>query len=564
MICFDQQFHNLMGVAPTVMKYPWINLLNWQQGRSVITIVALLSWQSIELFSQSREIDSLKSLSIKGVRASDCDSLYMTSIELMRAEYFDSANTSLDLLYLIGEQRDDSLQIVRAIAIKASILRRQGYLDSAMAIYRSALSIAKRKSYLEQSKNILNSLGLLYALEARYDVALESLFESLQLRQQTSDKFELSVVFHNIGLVYYKLENYDKALHYYKKALAFKEQIANQHDLDQLLVNIGWCHVKKKEFQIGFKYFDEAFAKCEGTCSDKLLIDAFLGLGYIARSQSDLALAEEHFVNSYSLAIKHRDLRQALDNIGQLSEIYISQNRMAIAEKYLTEAEKLISSDDRYRLELATIYRQYADLYGKSNNLKRKVFFQEKYIALKDSIFNHQVTTNLMKAESDYVERESKARIEVQDKIMKLNDEIIFRQQIANIAFGLVALFGVSLAVMFARQKKAKQIANLLLDKKVNERTIELRMNQQATQRALEEKALLVQKTSSDLYSLVATTEGLCQLGKQEIDINRSMEYWRRLDTTAELMRMTIAKLSVSQYANARPELMMKYGGVSV
>jgi tetratricopeptide (TPR) repeat protein len=487
-----------------------------------------------------------------GVHANYSDVLYMTSIELMRTGQFDSAYRVVNQLYLVGEQKLDSLQIVRAIAVKASIMRRQGHLDSAMRAYNTALTIARRKAYLEQSKNILNSLGLLYILEARYDVALRHLFESLELRQKISDENELSIAFHNIGFVYQKLENYDRALFYYNKSLTLREQSMKRDDMEQLLLNIGWCYVNKTQYDTAFKYFDAAFTECNEGCSEKFLIDAFLGLGYIARYQNEFERAEEHFIKSYSLARKHNDVRQALDNIVQLSEIYIAQHKTVLAEKYLTEAEMLIISDGRYRLELAGIYRQFSDLYGKTNNLRLKVFYQEKYIVLKDSIFNYQVTANLMKAESNFVERESKARIEAQNKIMELNEEIIFRQQVANIAFGLVAVFGITLAGVLARRNKAKQRTNLLLDRKVVERTHELRMNQELIQRAFEDKALLVQKTTSELHSLISTTKGLCFLGRQEKDINRCQEYWRRLDATTEGMGSTIAKLSATQTSRER------------
>ncbi len=529
------------------MKNFHLNSLNWTLFSYVSPLaIAILLIYSHVAFSQSHEIDSLKSLVRKGRSVSPADSLYLAAIEMMRNNEFDSANFILSLLHLIGERRNDSLQIVRAIAIKASIQRRQGLLDSAMTTYHTGLTIAKRQSYSEQRKNILNSLGLLYILEARYDIALKFLFESLELRQKTGDKYELSVIFHNIGLGYYKLEDYDKALFYYDKSLVLKNTINNLDDLDQLLLNVGWCYVKKADYDQGSKYIHDAFTRCAGNCSEKFLIDANLGLGYIALYQQKMTNAKKYFINSYSLATKYKDIRQALDNIGQLSSLYIAENKTLLAEKYLREAEALIINDDRYRLELASIYRQFSDLYGKRNDLPKKVHYQEKYIALKDSIFNHQVTTNLMKAESEFVERESKSRIETQNKILELNNEIIFRQRIANVSFGFVALFGIALTVILARRNKAKQFANNLLDQKVVERTLALRMNQESIQRTLEEKSMLVHKTTSELNSLIATTKGLSFLGSQEKDISRCQEYWRRLDATVDGMRSTILKLSGS------------------
>ena len=536
------------------MENQRLNILDWQIRRSAIRIlVVLLSSQSFEVLAQSRELDSLKSLVANGSNSNYCDSLYITSVELMRRGDFESANSVVNDLYLAGQQKMDSLQIVRAFAIRASLMRRTGNLDSAMSMYKAALAVAKRKAYYEQSKNILNSLGLLYALEARYDVALKFLFESLQLRKQAPNNYELSVALHNIGFVYQKLENYDKALFYYSESLTLKKQSDDRFDIEQLLLNIGWCYVHKTQYELANEYFDAAFAECSEACSDKFLIDAFLGLGYIAKHQGKFEKAEEHFNNSYLLARKLNNMRQALDNIVQLSEVYIVRNDVALAEKYLVEAEKLINIDHRYRLELARIYRQLSELYGNENNLERRVFFQEKYISLKDSIFNQQVAANLMKAESDYVERENKARIEYQNRIMALNSEIIFRQQVANIAFGLVAILGGTLAIVLARRNKAKQTINHILDQKVTERTQELRRNQELIQRALEEEALLVHKIGSELHSLIATTKGLCFLGRQEMDINRSQEYWRKLEVTTDGMKSTVSRLS--EYQNTRSPL---------
>ena len=530
------------------MKNPSLN--RWRHYplyRSIMAIAAALCLHSPVSQSQSREVDSLKLVVANGLQLNPCDSLYITSIELMRNGELDLAYSVVNSLSLIGGERNDSLQIVRAIAIKAAILRRQGLLDSAMKTYSMALATARRKSYVEQKKNILNSLGLLYVLEARYDIALKCLFESLELRQQTSDAYELSVVYHNIGLAYYKLGNYDKALFYYGESLTFMTKSKNPDPLNQLFLNIGWCYIKQNQCNLASHYLSLAQANCDGTCSDKFLIDAHLGLGHIAYNQQRISEAESHFISSFSLAKKHNDPRQALDNIGLLSAIYIQQNKKNLAEKYLAEAEDLIIHDNRYRLELANIYRQFSDFYGKTNDLKKRVYFQDKYIALNDSILNYQVTTNLMKAESEFVERESKARIDTQNKILKLNNEIIFRQQIANLAFGLVAIFGIAFTVMLARRNRAKQLVNQLLDQKVIERTRELRSNQELIQRTLEEKSILVLKATSELHSLIATTKGLCFLGSQEMDINRCHEYWRRLDATTDGMRSTIAKLAESR-----------------
>lgn len=52
---------------------------------------------------------------------------------------------------------------------------------------------------------------------------------------------------------------------------------------------------------------------------------------------------------------------------------------------------------------------------------------------------------------------------------MALNDEIMLRQRIANVAFSVIAFLGIVLAYMLARRNKAKQIINRLLEEKVKQ-----------------------------------------------------------------------------------------------
>ena len=515
------------------------------QSRSLsIYLPVLMMLVPLAAFSQNPKIDSLRSLLADQTYTDYNDVLYEMSVELMIAGEYDSARQYVTRLCLNGRREGDSLEIVRGTAIKASILRRSGQLDSAKYLYNLLLPITRRKGYSDQSKNILNSLGNIYILEARYDIALKYHYESLEIRESLGDKFEISIALTNIGVAYYKILNPDRALAYYDRALNLKREINNTFDLDILLLNIALCHTARGDFATARKFIDEAFSVCNNDCSDHFLTTAFLHLGLTSFEEGNFSESEEYLVKSFSLAKRNEDIRFQFDNISLLTEIYIKRNQITLAEKYLEEAEKLTDTDGRYRRELSEIYFQFAQLYNKSKDLKRKVYFQDKYIALRDSIFNEEVTANLMKAESGYIERESRARIEAQNKIMALNNEIMVRQRIANVAIGVVALFGILLAIMFARRNKAKQLANRILDEKVTERTRELQINQDALERAWNERDLLIHRVSTDIQSSIATIKGLCFLGQHEVDHAKMEDYWTRIGSTSERLSSIFHRLS--------------------
>ena len=214
-----------------------------------------------------------------------------------------------------------------------------------------------------------------------------------------------------------------------------------------------------------------------------------------------------------------------------------------LAEKYLKEAEEIIKRNSPFNFELIGIYAQIFKLYQKNRDFEKIALYQDKYISLKDSVFNEELTKNLMKAEAEYLEKENQARIESQNKILALNEEVIYRQKVANASFGAIAFLVIIISVILAKNNKHKQHINKLLDQRVKERTRELEMNRDALQRAWQERDALISKASSDIQSSIATLKGLCFLGAKEIDHPLATEYWKQLDKTSNGLSATLNKM---------------------
>ena len=150
-------------------------------------------------------------------------------------------------------------------------------------------------------------------------------------------------------------------------------------------------------------------------------MQASLGYGLIRFYEESFLQAEEEFLESYKLSKSIVDDRIQLENIIWLSEIYIRKNKISVAEKYLKEAEQVILKKSPFNLELIGIYAQFFKLYQQNKNFEKVALYQEKYISMKESVFNEELTKNLMKTEAEYQERENRSRIESQNKILALN-----------------------------------------------------------------------------------------------------------------------------------------------
>ena len=512
----------------------WVALLLRQKTIFILTFLSLYF-----CLAKGQKIDSLKSLLNVKSGLDRCDILYQLAYEYADFDNQYGLKYATDALNA-AKENGDSLRIVKAGRIKSLVLRRLGKMDSALILSIEILPIAKRNNFLDELNQLLTGLANVYTLKAFYDKALVCYFQALELRQMKGDKSEISITTDNIGLVYYKLEDYDKALSYYKKSLQLKNETKYKYDLDLLLINISLCYGYKNNFIEAKKFIDQAFAVCGKNCSKYLQLQARFSLGIISLGSKDFVEAETQFLKSYALAKMLNNERLQFDNIVYLSQIYIQRNELVLAEKYLSNAEKLIASGTPYNLELIKVYNGLFKLYAKSGNFEKVARYQQKYIQLKDSIFSKELTRNLMKVEVEYLERENKAKIEAQNKIMALDEEIIVRQRFLNLFIGIVAILLILLAVVLVRSNRRKRMINLLLEQKVKERTTELEINSSVLQRSLEERNLQLQKISTDIKNSLATIKGLCFLGLKDSDAPDAAQYIHKIDVTSDQLLNTL------------------------
>jgi tetratricopeptide (TPR) repeat protein len=491
---------------------------------------------------QNEKIDSLKSLlEIEADGGKQVDILFQIS-----REYLDFDNESglaySRTAFSKAKQLGDSFRIVKTGRIYSQAFRRLGKMDSALIVYTNVLSIAKRQNYDDEAKYILNGLGLIHFFMGRYDKALEFNFECLDLKKKDGDSVGVSVTLNNIGLFYQHLNDYERALYYYDESLRLKNMFKGAIDLDALLLNVAQCYALQFKFNLALDYVEKGLKACGGNCVDESLIIAYQTLGYISYFKENYDQAKVEFLKAYALSSKKGNERYKLENIKYLVKIFMNTNELATAEKYLQEAENLISSGAPYNEEIVQIYNQLHNLYAKLRNFKKGYYYQQKYVVLKDSISNHKLTTNLMKIEAEHLEKENKAKIEAQNKVLALNKEVMVRQKYTNVFIAIVALLLIALAVVLFRSNRQKQRLNLLLDRRVKERTQELESSRDVLQRACDERDIVILKATSDLKGSVATIKGLCLLGVK--DANEARHYLEKVDVITSAVSDVINKLA--------------------
>lgn len=477
-------------------------------------------------YSQTRIADSLKILLPLKSGQERIDILYGLAYELVDSDY-NLALSYARIGYQAAKQSGDSLRIVKAGRIKALAFRRLEMLDSSLALSLTILPIARRHLLNAELKSILNGLGFVSTEHAKYDKALEYYFESLELRKANGDEFDIAVIMNNIGVAYHKLRDYDNALHYFNSSIEIRKQIDNTYDFETPMLNAAIANAYKNNFEAAHGLLQEAMTFCSEKCSGTVLMQVAFTQGVIAFRQKNFLGAEKEFLVSLSIANTIRNERRfQLDNLIHLIQIYLNNGNLLSGEKYLQQAMKKISSaKGSYNREVMEIYRQFFLIYEQTNDLEKATFYQKKYIELKDTVYGDELAKNVMKIHAEHLEKENKAKIESQNKILALNEEIIIRQKYLNVFIGIITILLVLLSVILVRSNKKKQKLNQLLDKRVRQRTQELELNRDVLQRACDDRDALLHKIASDITSSIATIKGLCFLAKNDVrEVDRYME----------------------------------------
>jgi tetratricopeptide (TPR) repeat protein len=435
----------------------------------------------------------------------------------------------------IAESAGDTASIVRTSRIVCQLRNQLSMVAESEEVLLKILPIAKRHNLRDEHKKMLNLLGVVYIHRAKYDEALGTFVESLRMHEDDEDWVGASIGLSNIGLIYYKLKDYDNSLAYYIKSVELKKRLHDLFNLDILLINASLCYAFKKDYAKAMMLADSALRVCGNeSCNDERKLEANYSFGIIHLGLKNITTAKNHFLNSYKVARKINDVRFELDNLIYLIDIAIAQNEIAIANAYLQKAEALMEREGMYfNLEMIKIYALFLKLYIQKKDYAKVTHYQQKYIQLKDSTYDEQLTNNLMRIEAEYLERENTDRITTQRQTIALKEEIIKGKKLLNIIIGTLAVILVLLAVILVMGYRNKQKLKTLLDRKVDERTKELQQMHEDLKRITRDKEVLIARSSEDINKSMVTINGLCAVGLQDVSDLRGKEYILKLHTTS-------------------------------
>jgi signal transduction histidine kinase len=179
--------------------------------------------------------------------AMDCNNI---GIILTDKKDYTSALSYLQKALQIKKENKDTLEILKTSINIANVYYQKKEYPNSISQYLQALKLGNNiKKYADEYSQITNNLGECYSSIGEYNIAMNYLNASLEIKQKLGKKSGLAATLGNIGQVYYRQLNYQKAIVYYTESnkLAIEtSDIQFQKNAQQILV-VCYLNLNQKE-----------------------------------------------------------------------------------------------------------------------------------------------------------------------------------------------------------------------------------------------------------------------------------------------------------------------------
>jgi hypothetical protein len=163
------------------------------------------------------------------------------------------------------------------------------------------------------------------------------------------------------------------------------------------------------------------------------------------------------------MAEKLKDLRFQIETMVYRSKINIKLERYDLATEILGKAEQLALTTN-YNELLIDIFRQYSILANITENFPEAARYQQRYIRLKDSIYNEALIKNLASVQTAYDARENMKATSEKDDSLAMNERIIASDRQVYFFIAAVSVLAIVAAYVLFRFNRRQHIANNELD----------------------------------------------------------------------------------------------------
>ncbi|WP_203256230.1 tetratricopeptide repeat-containing sensor histidine kinase [Hyunsoonleella ulvae] len=326
----------------------------------------------------------------------------------------------------------------------------------------------------------LLSIALLQKNQTNFFSAKESLTEAIIYLNKNTDKKYLASAYNELGTNNLKLLNYSDAIRYHKKAIEITE---SKSDVISYKNNLAFSYIEKNRHVDAIPILQKILKDSLLQKDSELYARALHNLSYAQWLNGNKKVLPA-FLKALHIRKEINDKRGQLQSYTDLAK-YHSKTNPDKASKYL-DTLILISKVLRSPRAETDALKLYMALYPK------QVTYKDRYIFLKDSLYNQELKVKTQFAKMQYDDEQEKAQIQQLQQQAVEEKAALAVQKTQKTLFlslsGLLLIAGISLYYALRQRHKKEKLKEVYK----TEQLISKRLHDEL---------------SNDIYGLMATIE---------------------------------------------------------
>ena len=408
------------------------------------------------------------------------------------------------------------------------------------------LKLADSLNYLSGQAKANRVLGVAYWSQGNHLDAIKHLNDALKQNKSLNDAEGVANSTLNLAMVYAALNEDEKALNMYEDAINQFTALNLEGRIATTFTKIASIYIKQDRLFEAKEYLTNALKMHTEADFTYGIAEAHNRLGILYVNQNEKEQAYYHIEKSITYGRKVNDVDGMTSNLIQYGKLLMLDNKFEVAEQHLVLAIKRAKENNLKRYELEA-YKELKVLKRLEDNPEEALGYYDKYVSLKDSIFNSEKTMRISALEfNNQIEAKEKA-LELLAEKERSNNFIKW-----SLIIGLVTLMFFTIVYFLNFKKRIAQRRELQITKEeFNKTELEnAKLKQQELKQKLDyrnkeltsytlnfvQKSELFQQLKEKIESLKTATprqqdtiiRELNRVIKQHINIDRNWEDFKR------------------------------------
>lgn len=355
------------------------------------------------------------------------------------------------------------------LILKAASFKKNREYHQVIELYNQALAMAMHRKDPLRIALLHFYLGEAYFEIKNYTLAIAAFESCLKLKNLVYRPKLFSKSYFNLGSIYSEFSNVDLSLKYYTEALNSYLQLKENREVVAVLDSIGGIYLTQGREKEALNTYLRALTVDIPNLSNlrRAQLSTKVGSIYLDLRKDSLAL--NYLQKSLQLILPTNDSTILNEVYNKIGLAYLNKGNYNRAEAYFIMAQTL-SEKTGDRKALAEAFKNMAVVNEKLDRKAKEIQYFKKYVALKDSLLTVENQKRIAEIRSEFEVQNKQKAIEIlehQKALLssqaEMKDMAFRNNRILLIFFVSVFLLSMLFVLLLIRRHNLKRSNNLML-----------------------------------------------------------------------------------------------------